>query len=237
MTLSRLSHLWSPRCPSPMCCYLFHCVSRFVAAVNRKMRSVCRDCSVLIDNSTPKSAYRWFMLRRRWRTVHAPLYLIRPTMSTSTSSAHASTTRTRGPRSPKFKYVPQGRSVSRAWALEIDEDCLNRWGNALYDKLCPGARATKSPEEIRDLIDDWGLIIAENMAYESYCKFPNLPRLERNVLVMPNSRGFKWLFVLKDNSSHDALNAPVTPEDVEGVKAFLEVKEQDAKWYDVSRRI
>ncbi|KAI0738773.1 hypothetical protein C8Q80DRAFT_1289214 [Daedaleopsis nitida] len=161
-------------------------------------------------------------------------------MSTSTSSAHASSTRTRRRRSPEFKFVRQGKSVSRAWALEIDQDCLDRWGNILYDKLCPGTRATKSPEEVRKTIRSWGLLPAHHMAYESYCKFSNLPRFERNVFVLPHSgtpRRMTWLFVLKDNSSREALDAPVTPEDVEAVKAFLGVKEQDAKWFEVSHRL
>ncbi|KAI0738765.1 hypothetical protein C8Q80DRAFT_1124259 [Daedaleopsis nitida] len=156
-------------------------------------------------------------------------------MSTSSAPAAASTTPTDRRRSPEFKYVPQGSSVGYAWALELDEDCLDRWGNTLYDRLRPGTRATMSPDEVHDVIHqaDWKLLTAEHIVYQSYCKFPNLPRLEHSVLVIRRSTGWKWLFVLKDNSSREALNAPVTPEDVEGLKVFLGIKHQEAKWFNV----
>ena len=113
---------------------------------------------------------------------------------------------------------------------------MNRWGEALFDESYPGARAQQSPEEVLDMIKHLRLITAQYMAYEVYCGFPNIPRLERNVLLVPCPR-LTWLFIFKDNSSREAILAPLELEDVRGVKEFLGVKKQNAKWYDVSRRI
>ncbi|KAI9058939.1 hypothetical protein FKP32DRAFT_1596816 [Trametes sanguinea] len=43
-----------------------------------------------------------------------------------------------------------------------------------------------------------------------------------------------WLLVLKDNSSYEALHAPLEAEDVRALKEFLGVRPQGARWYDVS---
>ena len=59
------------------------------------------------------------------------------------------------------------------------------------------------------------------------------PRLGRAGLLVP-SREVGWLFVFKDNSSREVLDAPIDMEDVRGVKEYLGVKPQRTKWYDVT---
>ena len=52
------------------------------------------------------------------------------------------------PDEPEIKYIPQGKAVDRALAIQLDEACMNRWGETLYDEFYPGVRAQKSAEEV-----------------------------------------------------------------------------------------
>ncbi|KAI9064484.1 hypothetical protein FKP32DRAFT_1591905 [Trametes sanguinea] len=136
---------------------------------------------------------------------------------------------------PEFKYIPQGKAVGRALAIELDEACLTRWGTAICDKLFPGERAEMTPEQFRSRLWRMSFTTAQHMAYEAYCKIPGLPRFKRSVLAVERSdSGTTWLLVLKDNSSYEALHAPLKMEDVRALKEFLGVRPQRAKWYDVS---
>ena len=77
--------------------------------------------------------------------------------------------------------------------------------------------------------------------YETYCKFPSIPRFERNVLLIicgrkPELR-LVWLFVLKDNSSEEALHAPLVTEDVEAAMDLIGVERKSVKWFDVRSRV
>ncbi|KAI0706240.1 hypothetical protein C8T65DRAFT_830386 [Cerioporus squamosus] len=140
-------------------------------------------------------------------------------------------------RAPEFAArLHQGRSPSRALAVKLDaEDCIMRWAEILYEEVYPGQRSQMSPEEFREDIKDMRTLTVNYMAYRVYCEFPNVPRLGRAGLLVPCPK-LTWLFVFKDNSSHEVRHAPLDPVDVQGVKAFLGVKKQGAKWYDVTRR-
>lgn len=76
------------------------------------------------------------------------------------------------------------------------------------------------------------------MAYEAYCNFPDIPRLDRSALLVP-SRGNRltWLLVFNDNSTHECLHARVDPADVEAVQEFWGVQKQAAAWYKVAGHI
>ncbi|KAI0737347.1 hypothetical protein C8Q80DRAFT_330226 [Daedaleopsis nitida] len=140
------------------------------------------------------------------------------------------------PRPLLLGRIPQGKKVSRALAVKINDECLYRWGERCYDEFLPGEREKSSPEEFRDYLQDHHLHTMHYMAWKLYCEFPNLPRLDRSaILIMcPKST---WLYVFKDNSSPEAFHAPLSQEDVTAAKEFLGVKEQGAMWYDVTRRI
>ncbi|KAI0737348.1 hypothetical protein C8Q80DRAFT_1276533 [Daedaleopsis nitida] len=156
--------------------------------------------------------------------------------STSPPSAANSSTIARDPRPPLLGWIPQGRTVSRALAVKVDDECLYRWGERYYDEFFPGDREKSSPEEFRQDLQDNELFTMQYMAAKLYCEFPNLPRLDRTAMLImcPKST---WLYVFKDNSSREACHAPLSQEDVTAAKAFLGVKEQGAKWYNVTRRI
>ncbi len=158
-------------------------------------------------------------------------------MSTpSTVQSDASSSATNLSTDPEFNYIPQGKAVDRALAIQLDEECMNRWGQALFDECYPGDRVQQTPEEVMDAIKHLRLLTTQYMSYEVYCKFPNIPHLERNVLFVPCPK-LTWMFVFKDNSSYEAIRAPLAIEDVRAVKEFLGVKKQNAKWYDVSHRV
>ncbi|RPD57236.1 hypothetical protein L227DRAFT_613845 [Lentinus tigrinus ALCF2SS1-6] len=157
--------------------------------------------------------------------------------SESESSPSPSSSESEGEDEPDItNFVRQGKVFDRVKAIELDEECLNRWGEAVYDLLHgPNTHAQLSPERYRKEIVDRRLSAAYRMTYRTYCTFPNIPRLERNVLLIRRPGTLVWLFVLKDNSSKEAIHAPLDPEDVEAVKKFLGVKEQKVKWRAVKR--
>ena len=137
-----------------------------------------------------------------------------------------------------MKFIRQGRRVDRALAFMLDNECMNRWGEQLYDMFYPGSREQESPETHSGNLSDIELYTAEYLAYETYCKFPSIPRFERSVLLIARRRGLEmlWLFILKDNSTEEALHAPLVPEDVEAAMDFLGVEKKGVKWFDVRAR-
>ena len=163
----------------------------------------------------------------------------------SESNASISTTE-RSPSSrrapePEFQFIPQGKTVDRALAIMLDRECMRRWGEVIYDQFYPGTRTTDSAEVARKKHTRLALFIAQNMAYETYCRFPSIPRFRRNVLLVPRRRGgeieMTWIFVLRDNSSQEALQAPLVPEEVEAAMEFLGVEKKGVKWFDVRGRL
>lgn len=135
--------------------------------------------------------------------------------------------------------IRQGKRVDRALAFILDQECMHRWGEQIYDQFYPGSRGQESPETHRKRLTRLELFTAEYMAYETYCKFPSIPRFDRNVLLIARHGGLemKWLFVLRDNSSEEALRAPFVPEDVEAAMDFLGVERKGVKWFDVRGRL
>lgn len=163
------------------------------------------------------------------------------TSSSSSSQPKAGTSAEVYPQSPnktkpESRVIPQGKAVDRALAITLDKDCMHQWGEVIYDQLYPGTRTTDSPEISREKWARLALSIAEYMAYETYCKFPSIPVFRRGVLLITYPR-LTWLLVLRDNSSHEALHAPLVPEDVNAAIEFLGVKQKGLKWYDVSSRV
>ena len=114
-------------------------------------------------------------------------------------------------------------------------------GRSHLRPVLSGTRTTDSPEVGRKKYTRLALFIAQNMAYETYCKFPSIPRFERNVLLIicgrkPELR-LVWLFVLKDNSSEEALHAPLVTADVGAAMDWIGVERKGVKWFDVRSRV
>ncbi len=116
--------------------------------------------------------------------------------------------------------------------MKLDDECVDRWGEILYDEVYPGKRERVSPEEFRDALDRMQTFTVNYIAHRIYCEFPNIPILRRASLYTRCPR-WSWLFVFKDNSSREAIDAFLNPEDVIGVKKFIGVEKQGAKWYHV----
>ena len=129
--------------------------------------------------------------------------------------------------------LPQGRAVTRALAIKLDNKCLMRWAEVLNEEVCPGELSQLTPEELQQRLMRMQTLTVNYMAHRVYCEFPNLPRLGR-VGLLVTSRGVGWLFVFKDNSSREVLDAPIDMDDVHGVQEYLGVTPQRAKWYDVT---
>ncbi|KAI0767742.1 hypothetical protein C8Q74DRAFT_1439741 [Fomes fomentarius] len=148
------------------------------------------------------------------------------TPSTSSPAATPSTI----PRRSGRVYLPQGRAVTRAYAVKLDKKCIYRWAEMLYDEFDPGEREQMTPEEFRHELEGMEDFAVDYMISKVYRQFPNLPSLRRASLYVRCPRK-SWLFVFKDNSSHEALHAHLDLADVKGVKEFIGVKKQGAKWY------
>ena len=161
------------------------------------------------------------------------------TMISSASAPPNASSSTAVPNSPtrlSRDRLRQGDIVTRAFAVKVDRECIRRWAEIVYDEYYPGKREQMTPEEYRkDVQDSMEFVTVNYMGYRAYCEFPNLPRLSRCALLVLCPE-LTWLFVFKDNSSHEVLHAPLDPADVKGVKEFLGVKKQRAQWYDVTRR-
>ena len=137
-------------------------------------------------------------------------------------------------RDPELRRrLPQGPVVTRALAIKLDDDCILRWAEVLHEEVYPGKRSQLSPERYRERLVTMKYITVNYLAHRVYCEFPNLPRLSRAGMLVP-SREVGWLFVFKDNSSREVLDAPIDMEDIRGVKEYLGVKPQRTKWYDVT---
>ncbi|TFK89493.1 hypothetical protein K466DRAFT_584548 [Polyporus arcularius HHB13444] len=155
-----------------------------------------------------------------------------PTLRAS-QLATASSTPT-PPRAPEPKPLPQGESVTRALAVKVDDECIDRWREILYDDFFPGKRSEMTPEQLRRAVSTPSTV--DYMASQVYARFPNIPRLERACLLAACPK-WRWLYVFKDNSSPEAYHAPIDPEDIRAVKEFLGVKKQGAKWYQVVQHV
>ena len=104
-----------------------------------------------------------------------------PVLSCQTNHARPPCTR-RATESDLGPLTPQSETVTLAYAIKVDDECINRWGEALYDTLYPGSRDEMSPDELRKKLDcwlvQWRIVIVEHMAYEAYetyCNFPDIP--------------------------------------------------------------
>ena len=129
--------------------------------------------------------------------------------------------------------LPQGRAVTRALAIKLDNECILRWAELLHEEVYPGKRSQLSPERYRERLVTMKYITVNYLAHRVYCEFPNLPRLGRAGMLVPSAE-VGWLFVFKDNSSREVLDAPIDMDDVHGVQEYLGVTPQRAKWYDVT---
>ncbi|TFK89488.1 hypothetical protein K466DRAFT_584541 [Polyporus arcularius HHB13444] len=93
-----------------------------------------------------------------------------------------------------------------------------------------------SSEELRQALSHSAALTVDYMACQVYSRFPNIPRLARAGLLAACPK-WTWLYVFKDNSSLEALHAPLDLEDVRAVKEFLGAKKQGARWYEVIQHV
>ena len=132
--------------------------------------------------------------------------------------------------------VPQGPNVTRAYGIRLDAECIFTWGKRLYEEREPGELDNLPPAEVRSRVESMTPATIAYIPHKVYTQFPNLPRLRRNILLIPYRATMEWLLVIKDNSSREAAELRVDPETLKRVKEFVGVGNQPAKWYDVTDR-
>ncbi|KAI0715751.1 hypothetical protein C8T65DRAFT_828529 [Cerioporus squamosus] len=131
------------------------------------------------------------------------------------------------------KCVPQGPSPTRAYGVLIDWQCVCRWSAPRYQRVYGQDTSQMSPRDRDMAILKVHASTIRMLPHQVYLEFPNLPRLMRSVILMDEVKR-TWLFVFKDDSSHEALHTHIDPEDVKAVKKFLGLEHQRAKWHRVS---
>ena len=145
------------------------------------------------------------------------------------------TTATQADRSPHIRPTcnpRQGPDVTRAYGFILDRECISRWTAICHERRTGVKPSSLSPEEEQEIIRSGFPVTLNWMAGIVYIKVPSIPRLSRRIILMSGAAR-RYLFVLRDNSSFEARNAPVYPDDIEAVKTLLELKD-DPGWYDVS---
>ena len=121
--------------------------------------------------------------------------------------------------------------ADHAYGFIIDMDCLRRWAKVIHEKAYgPEKLASMSPEDAQRVLEasrGYTSVALQNSVYRT---LPHTPRLyHRLVLLSPANE--QWLLVLKDNSSHAAITAKITPEDIESLKKLIGLGEQRPLWY------
>ena len=167
---------------------------------------------------------------------HTPVESTSRTLLPSTTHAHEVTHARPTPASASA-WVPQGRKVTRAYGIRLDDECIFTWGKRLYEEREPGELDNLPPAEVRSRVEAMTPATIAYIPHKLYKQFPDLPGLRRNILLIPTRRGaLEWLLVLKDNSSREAVELRIDPETLKSVKEFVGVGNQAAKWYDVTDR-
>lgn len=64
--------------------------------------------------------------------------------------------------------------MDKALCIQLDRDCMRRWGEVIYDQFYPGIRTTDSPEVALKKYFRLASFIARNMVYDTYCRFPSI---------------------------------------------------------------
>ena len=159
-------------------------------------------------------------------------------MSAPVASMSSSAPKPKATSKPQHDYsepdcVRQGRYPTRAYGILMDWECICRWGAMTYQRVY-GEDTTKMTRRDRDkaILRVHGSTI-HMLPLRVYLAIPTLPRLWRSTILMDEVKR-TWLFVLKDNSSHEAMNIQLDKEDVKAVKAFLGLEHERAQWHHVS---
>ncbi|KAI0738793.1 hypothetical protein C8Q80DRAFT_1124277 [Daedaleopsis nitida] len=136
------------------------------------------------------------------------------------------------PTKRRSKVVPQGPHPTRAFGYILYFDCLRVWADRFYEEL-HGVKISSLPEaEREEALFSILATAVQSIPMEVYGKVPGLPRLLRRIILMDGST-MTYMFVLKDDSSPEALNAKVSEEDLKKMAEVLGVGDQKAKWYYV----
>ncbi|KAI0730445.1 hypothetical protein C8Q76DRAFT_792606 [Earliella scabrosa] len=124
-----------------------------------------------------------------------------------------------------------------AFGFILDPECRRKWARRFHEELYPNKLATLSPEEAEEELEDMELATTRMLPALIYREFPDLPRLRNRLYPADPARGCPVpthdIFVLRDNGTHEGKRAPLTPEDIEGVRRRLEVGDQTPQWYRV----
>ena len=134
---------------------------------------------------------------------------------------------------PLRMNVAQGSRVTRAYGFKLDRECLNRWTRTYYEEVWPGKLDKMSAKQVREALRDLRPATIVALPRDVYRVIPTIPRFERSIVSLDPVAG-SFVFVFKDNSSHAALHAPVSLEDIERAKEMLGVDESEpVRWYRV----
>lgn len=131
---------------------------------------------------------------------------------------------------PKRVTIPQGPYPTRAFGYLLHHDCLVSWAERYYKKTNKTSISSLPEKDQKKAIDAILPATIFSIPIAIYHKLPNLPRFRRRMMLVDAYRE-TYLFVLKDDSSMEALSAPVSQEDLEQARKLLGVPEQQPDWY------
>ncbi|KAI1789948.1 hypothetical protein LXA43DRAFT_1062454 [Ganoderma leucocontextum] len=143
------------------------------------------------------------------------------------------------------KHNP-GPLPSMAFGFTLDDQSRRCWAQELLECHYDSDKLSSSSSEDHERLLQ-GFMVAVNAAipWRVYYALPDLPRLRHRLLPVaddqlddeePTIPGPRYVFVLKDDSSAENLNPPLTTEHINSVRKFLDLgKDQQPCWVPIER--
>ncbi len=143
-----------------------------------------------------------------------------------------------GPLGRPYKYKPVETAPrpapKTAFGFVLGPKCRLWWARWFYEMAYPDKLATLTPEEadrVCHTVERTSRCMLPGLIYS---EFPNLPRLRNRLLPVAGENVPQYyIFVLRDDATWQGMNAPLKPEDVEGVRQRLGVGDQEPQWYRI----
>ncbi|KAI0738795.1 hypothetical protein C8Q80DRAFT_209689 [Daedaleopsis nitida] len=134
------------------------------------------------------------------------------------------------PRRSKVVTTPQGPNPTRAFGYILYYDCLKVWADRFHEEL-RGVKISSLPEAEREkALRSILATTVYSIPMEVYRAVPGLPRLRRRIILMDGST-LTYMFVLKDDSSPEALKAKFSQEDLEKMAEVLGVGDRSCRLF------